>query len=119
MADHPHRVINTDQIAGLIGTAWPQSLTPVNIMSGFKKCGIYPLNPGVVRDRQIAPSALFSGASSELDPSPVVKPDSERDSLYKRRYNEGYDIYDDDYLRWIRENNLELPTKGSSSGSSK
>ena len=92
MADHPHRVITTDQIAGLIGIAWPQSLTPVNIMSGFKKCGIYPLNPGVVTDRQIAPSALFSGASSELDPSPVAKPDSERDSLYKRQYDEGYDI---------------------------
>ena len=32
MADHPHQVITTDQIAGLIGIAWPLSLTPVNIM---------------------------------------------------------------------------------------
>ena len=81
-ADNPHRVITTDQIAGLIGTAWPQSLTPVNIMSVFKKCGIYLLNPGEVTDRQIAPSTLFSAASS--DTLPVTKLDSicERDSLY-------------------------------------
>ena len=99
MADHPHRVITTDQITGLKRIAWPQSLTPVNIMSGFKKCGIfYPLNPGEVTDRQIAPSTLFSTASS--DTLPVAKLDSvgERDSLYMKRYNEGYDIYDDESL---------------------
>ena len=118
MADHPHRVITTDQIAGLIGKAWPLSLTPVNIMSGFKKCGIYPLNPGEVTDRQIAPSTLFCTAGS--DKLPVAKPDiiSERDSLYRKRYDEGYDLDDEDYLRWIRENELELPTKHSSEISS-
>ena len=90
------------------------SLTPVNIMSGFKKCGIYPLNPGEVTDRQIAPSTVFVASNDAL---PVAKPGSiiERDSLYRKRYNEGYDIYDDDYLQWIRENKLELPTKASSS----
>ena len=114
LSEHPHRVITTEQIAGLIGKAWPQSLTPVNIMSGFKKCGIYPLNPGEVTDRQIAPSTVFVASNDAL---PVAKPGSiiERDSLYRKRYNEGYDIYDDDYLQWIRENKLELPTKASSS----
>ena len=28
-------------------------------MSGFKKCGIYHLNPGEVTDRQLAPSAAL------------------------------------------------------------
>jgi len=50
---------------------------------------------------------------------PVAKPDiiSERDSLYRKRYDEGYDL-DDDYLRWTRENELKLPTKHSSEISS-
>ena len=64
IAEHPNRVITTDQIASLVGTAWPQALTAVNIMSGFKKCGIYPLNAGEVTDRQLAPSTLFNSSSS-------------------------------------------------------
>ena len=33
-------------------------MTPVNIMSGFRKCGIYFLNPGAVKDYETAPSIL-------------------------------------------------------------
>ena len=118
LADHPNRVITTEQIAGLVGRAWPQSLTPVNIMSGFKKCGIYPLNPGEITDRQLAPSTLFPNKDTlpvaDPDVKSVVKPSSEQDSLYRKRYEEGYDLYDDDYLAWIRDNNLRLPTTDSS-----
>ena len=82
LAEHPNRVITTEQIAGLVGKAWPQAMTPVNIMSGFKKCGIYPLNPGEVTDRQIAPSTLFPRSDTLLDvesgAKSMVKP-TERD----------------------------------------
>ena len=136
IAEHPNRVITTDQIASLVGTAWPQALTPVNIMSGFKKCGIYPINPGEVADRQLAPSTLFNSSSSPT--SPVNKPDaspdtswpdtspdtssvtktssvgrsdlSDHDSEYRKKYEEGCDVYTDDYLQWIRDNKLPLPT---------
>lgn len=66
IAEHPNGAITTEQMANLVGTAWPQSLTPVNILSGFKKCGIYPLNLGEVTDRQVAPSTLFT-----TEPSPT------------------------------------------------
>ena len=56
ITEHPGRVVTTEVIASLLATAWPQAVTPVNIMTGFKKCGMYPLNPGEVTDRQIAPS---------------------------------------------------------------
>ena len=48
--------------------AWSPSLTPVNIMNGFHKCGIYPLNPGQIDDiyRQIAPSKVFSESAKKL-----------------------------------------------------
>lgn len=58
-AEHPNRLITTEQIAGLIGIAWPQSLTPVNNLSGIRKCEMYPLNPVEVTNRQRAPSGLF------------------------------------------------------------
>ncbi len=56
---HPGRVITTDVLAFLVAEAWPHSLTPLNIMGGFKKCGAYPINPGAVSDRQLAPSKAF------------------------------------------------------------
>ena len=49
-------MITTDVIASLVGKAWSLAFTPVNIMAGFKKSGAYPLNPGVIDDRQVAPS---------------------------------------------------------------
>ena len=56
-------MITTADISSLVAEAWPLSLTPVNIMSGFKKTGIFPLNPGASTDRELAPSKI---ASSEL-----------------------------------------------------
>lgn len=53
---NPGRVVTTNDISSLTAKAWPLSLTPINIMSGFKKCGISPLNPGAISDRQLAPS---------------------------------------------------------------
>ena len=62
---HPGQVITSDVLASLVGQARPQSVTPVNTMSGFKKCGIYPLNPGEISDRQLAPSRPFAHSASD------------------------------------------------------
>ena len=43
---HPGRVVITDVLALLVAKAWPNAFTAVNIMGGFKKTGVYPLNPG-------------------------------------------------------------------------
>ena len=59
------RVITSGKLASLIADAWPLSLTPLNIMSGFKKTGIYPINPSEVTDRQLAPSKLFEQPSTK------------------------------------------------------
>ena len=37
---NPGRVITTEVSVSLLGQAWPELLTPVNVMSGFKKGGI-------------------------------------------------------------------------------
>ena len=59
LSKRPGQVITTDVLASLLAQAWPESVTPVNVMSGFRKCGIYPLNPGQISDRQLAPSRAF------------------------------------------------------------
>ena len=52
------RVVTDQDITDLVAEAWPVSVMPINLMSGFKKCGIYQLNPSEVEDRmlKIAPS---------------------------------------------------------------
>jgi hypothetical protein len=65
MAKNPGRVVTEDILAALVSDAFAQTHTPLNILGGFKKAGIYPFNPGEVSDRQLAPSkALKTNPSS-------------------------------------------------------
>ena len=66
IADNQGRVVTSEVIASLLAVAWPQALTPVNIMAGFKKCGVYPLNPGEITDRDVAPSKVMQVAKYSL-----------------------------------------------------
>ena len=50
------RVPTSENIPGVTADAWPKSFTPVNLMSGFRKTGIHPLNPGCIHDRLTGPS---------------------------------------------------------------
>ena len=58
----PGRVVTADVLASLVGKAWPRS---VSIMSGFRKCGIQPFNPGEVGDRALNPSKGVTGVPEE------------------------------------------------------
>ena len=60
--------MRSENLASLLAIAWPQGVTPVNIMSGFRKCRIHPLNLGVMHDRQTATSEAVCGG--------MVQPDS-------------------------------------------
>ena len=51
MSDHPGRVVTVEVLASLVSEAYAGSFTPVNIMRGFKKTGIWPINPGEVTDK--------------------------------------------------------------------
>ena len=108
LAVNPGRVITSDKLAFLVAEAWPLSLTPLNIMSGFKKTGIYPINPSEVTDREFAPSKLFQqqtqdgSASDSLTEKSLFSPD--KVDLYKKRYEEGYDLNDPSYMAWLKIN---------------
>lgn len=113
MAANPGRIITTDLIATMVGEAWPLSLTPVNIMSGFRKCGIFPLNPGQISDRQTAPSRTF--CSEENSPRPeetstasVSTSSCAQEALFQKRYEEGgFDLCDAEYVCWLQKNHPE------------
>jgi len=42
--DNPGAVITKYSFTPLFAKVWSQSFTPNNLISGFKKCGIYPFN---------------------------------------------------------------------------
>ena len=93
-------------------------------------------NSEIISDFFAKLAALFNSSSSPT--SPVNKPDaspdaswpdtspdtssvtktssvgrshlSDHDSEYRKKYEEGCDVYTDDYLQWIRDNKLPLPT---------
>ena len=112
---HPVRTIATENIAALVGMAWSQSLTPVNIMAGFRKAGAYPLNPGVISDRQVAPSLVVNpskspssqgsqdsaSTASDKSPSTISVFSPEEETLFRTRYEEGYDLPDPRFQEWI------------------
>jgi len=63
MVSNPGQVIQSENLAALWAEAWPKALPPVNIMNGFKKSGLFSLNPGEVLDRGktgLAPSTVYS-----------------------------------------------------------
>ena len=70
IAKYRGRVITVDILASLVGEVYTCAFTSSNIMSGFRKSGLFPLNPSVADDRQLAPSKAFrvkSHTDSEKD----------------------------------------------------
>ena len=107
LGKNPSRVITTNIIASLIATAWPNSLTPNNNMGGFRKTGVFPLNPGAIDDKQLRPSHAVGskpslpdqdgGDSDEL----LFSPTKER--LFETRFKKGYDVTGDpEYSAWLK-----------------
>ena len=102
IVEHPGRVVTSDQIAALVAQAWPHSFTPLNIMSGFKKSGIFPFNPGEVSDRMLAPAKAVHKHQDDEAASAIVF-SQEKVSLFQQRFDEGYNIFDREYVMWLKE----------------
>lgn len=116
IASHPGRVVTSDVLASLVAEAWPSSFTLLNIMGGFKKCGLFPFNPSAVNDRQSAPSKAFQATPIPTSEDPMCEttdePSSplftkEQEILYLKRYEEGYDLDDPGFVAWMKINHPE------------
>jgi hypothetical protein len=59
MAKQRGQIITRYEIAALSGKAYLKSMTPSNIISAFKKCGIFPFDSSVVPEELLFPSRSF------------------------------------------------------------
>ena len=111
IVNNPGRVITSEVIALLVCDAWAHSITPVNILGGFKKTGISPFNPSAVDDRMLAPAKVFKPTND--DSSSYTRNTSfstEQHSLFEKRFNEEYDVQDPLYELWLKEQHPESDT---------
>ena len=114
LTKYPGRVITTDMIASLVATAYSNAFIPNNIMGGFRKTGIFPINPGAVDDKMLSPSKAFVEQNPMLEQEAPVSPSSsatatefsvftlEQQQQYEERYQEGYDVPDPEYEVWLK-----------------
>ena len=49
LQSNPGKVITKFNFSALFIKAWVNAVTPVNVISGFKTCGIYPFNPSAIK----------------------------------------------------------------------
>ena len=113
---NPGMMITKFNFSRVFSEAWLKALTPGNIVVGFKKCGIHPFN----RDAIPVPHKSSPGNVTPSKPAPVDDGDTpapctvntlnaptpaftcEQIAVYEKRYQEGYDIYDDQhYVAWL------------------
>ena len=103
LSKRPGKVITTDVLASLLAQAWLESVTPINVMGGFRKCGIYPLDPGEISDCLLAPSHVFVKPKPASDLKSVSNLDEitpEQEKVYQKRHEEGYDL---DYPKYSQQ----------------
>ena len=120
---HPGRAVTANVLASLVGDAWLHASTPLKILSGFRKCGLQPFNPGEVSDRQLGPSKGVTPSpnpqqDTHCQESPPFSP--EKIALFEKRYQEGYN---DLYKVWLRlyhtESVCSVPSNVSTSSECK
>ena len=123
MKQNPGGVITADVLASLVSQAYPTAFTPVNVLSGFKKTGIYPFNPSSVNDRQLMLSPLHPIVCVLHWNNQYQKVKYSLCSFLQRRryvfkrFEEGCDIQDEEYVAWVRINHPEQCLSVDSSSS--
>lgn len=56
LREHPGRIFNEFQVAKAVGYAFGRAAVACNASNGFRKCGLWPLNPNVFEEHEFAPS---------------------------------------------------------------
>ena len=92
-------------------------MTPTVICAGFRRCGVYPFNPQAI-DCSIStdnPEATLTRPSDQQpekendlmengDENTVTEFSVEQEERFRERFEEGYDLIDPEYLRWLEIN---------------
>lgn len=73
LLDNPSKAITLYEVGQMAGKAIPRAVTPENIISGYRKTGIFPFDRDVFSDADFLPSAISDRpAPSELEEQPLV-----------------------------------------------
>ncbi|KAK3104138.1 hypothetical protein FSP39_024691 [Pinctada imbricata] len=59
MSEDPNHIVNKATWPRLFKSAWETSVTPQNIISGFRATGIWPLNPKIIPESAYSPAEAF------------------------------------------------------------
>lgn len=108
---NPGRVVTRYQFSKLFSKAWFRGMTMLNIVTGFRVTGIYPFNRSALKPKEPKKKSLVEDTG--LKYIPMLTPRPPRDgpttpkftekefSLYQCRYEEGYDLVEDErYCVW-------------------
>ena len=68
---NPGMQITRYNVAGISGRAYNKGLTPENLISSFRKTGIYPVRRQVIDEIKTAPSIIYS--DQETSSSKVIR----------------------------------------------
>ena len=68
---NPGKQMTIYNVAECVGQAYPKAMTPVNITSAFRKCGIFPYDPDVFTEIDFLPSSV-TDRPREASPSSDV-----------------------------------------------
>ena len=124
----PGKAITKFNFSELFSRAWLKICLPAVICSGFAKAGIIPFDPecllkrcpgteGAVEIRQKksdCKSGEKQSTEDECQPnssgSPALSLPPEKEELFERRFDEGYDIYDAEYVSWLHIHHPDADT---------
>ena len=105
---NPGKVITKFNFNSLFSKAWLNAVTPANIISSFKTCGVYPFNPKAIEDVSDLETPVQEECSpAEAEPEtfisnhPSVSFTEEQNERFRRRFEEGYDLDDPEYSCWL------------------
>ena len=84
-------------------------MTPANICSGFKKCGIYPYDRTAIKCVMAPQNPKTPDESTTTTENGIAFTEVE-ENLYQTRYEEGYNLFDEKYIKWLEQNHpLNIP----------
>ena len=128
---HPSLTITKYHFSGLLNQAWVRTMTLSTICAGFRKCGVYPFNPNAIdcsisvanvdgsdkendddnnnqKSGEVPEDVGEENTESEAQQSRVANErviceqwPAEKLALFQRRYEEGYNIPDEEYMQWL------------------
>ena len=123
LADHPDSAVTKLQFSRLFSEAWMKACKPSNIVSGFRKTGICPLNPAAIKitglllsgsdsddsnsdakhgdrsqsrdqtNKDTDSDSSLADATRSPDDSLILQFSAEQLDLFEKRYENGYNIY--------------------------